>query len=141
MAGAPVAALQRVPLFTDLSADEVEQIALLFKERHFVAGETVVKEGADGAAFFLIESGDAAVSVAGKERANLGPGDHFGEIALIDEGERMATVTAVTDLVCHGLTYWEFRPLVQENGTIGWKLLQSMAKMLRDAQRPAPPPA
>ena len=99
MAGAPVAALQRVPLFSDLNADEVQQIALLFKERHFVAGETVVKEGADGAAFFLIESGDAAVSVAGKERANLGPGDHFGEIALIDEGVRSATITATSELV------------------------------------------
>ena len=54
--------------------------------------------------------------------------------ALIDEGLRMATVTAATDLVCHGLTYWEFRPLVEENGEIGWKILQSMAKMLRAAQ-------
>ena len=134
MAGAPVAALQRVPLFTDLSADEVEQIALLFKERHFVAGETVVKEGADGAAFFLIESGDAAVSVAGKERANLGPGDHFGEIALIDEGVRSATITATSDLVCYGLTFWEFKPLVVENGELGWKLLHYLAQKLRSAE-------
>jgi len=134
MAGAPVAALQRVPLFTDLSADEVEQIALLFKERHFVAGETVVKEGADGAAFFLIESGDAAVSVAGKERANLGPGDHFGEIALIDEGVRSATITASSDLVCYGLTFWEFKPLVVANGEIGWKLLHYLAQKLRSAE-------
>ena len=57
MAGAPVAALQRVPLFSELSPGEVQQIALLFKERHFAAGETVVKEGSDGAAFFLIDSG------------------------------------------------------------------------------------
>ncbi|MBA2439298.1 MAG: hypothetical protein H0V50_01335 [Thermoleophilaceae bacterium] len=49
----------------------------------------------------------------------------------------MATVTALTELVCHGLTYWDFRPLVQENGTIGWKLLQSLAKKLRDAQQGA----
>ena len=134
MAGAPVAALQRVPLFSDLSEAEVQQIALLFKERHFVAGETVVKEGADGAAFFLIESGDAAVSVAGKERANLGPGDHFGEIALIDEGVRSATISATSDLVCYGLTLWEFRPLVVANGEIGWKLLQSLSKKLRSAE-------
>src|SRR6187399_2240331 len=134
MAGAPVAALQRVPLFTDLSADEVEQIALLFKERHFVAGETVVKEGADGAAFFLIESGDAAVSVAGKERANLGPGDHFGEIALIDEGVRSATITATSDRVCYGLTLWECEPLVVANGEIGWKLLHYLAQKLRSAE-------
>ena len=134
MAGAPVAALQRVPLFTDLSADEVEQIALLFKERHFAAGETVVKEGSDGAAFFLIDSGEAAVSVAGKERAALQSGDHFGEIALIDEGVRSATITATTDLVCFGLTFWEFKPLVVENGEIGWKLLHYLAQKLRSAE-------
>jgi CRP/FNR family cyclic AMP-dependent transcriptional regulator len=134
MAGAPVDALQRVPLFADLTGDEVQQIALLFKERHFSAGETVVKEGSDGAAFFLIESGEATVSVAGTERASLKPGDHFGEIALIDEGVRSATITATSDLVCYGLTFWEFRPLVVENGAIGWKLLHSLAKKLRTAE-------
>jgi CRP-like cAMP-binding protein len=134
MAGAPVAALHRVPLFVDLSEDEVAQIALLFKERHFAAGECVVKEGSDGAAFFLIESGEAAVSVAGKQRASLQTGDHFGEIALIDEGVRSATITATTDLVCYGLTFWEFRPLVVENGEIGWKLLHYLAQKLRSAE-------
>ena len=134
MAGAPVAALQRVPLFSDLSEAEVQQIALLFKERHFTAGECVVKEGAEGAAFFLIESGEAAVSVAGKERAALQPGDHFGEIALIDEGVRSATITATTDLICFGLTFWEFKPLVVENGELGWKLLHYLAQKLRSAE-------
>ena len=134
MAGAPVAALQRVPLFSELSPGEVQQIALLFKERHFAAGETVVKEGSDGAAFFLIDSGEATVSVAGKERAALQPGDHFGEIALIDEGVRSATITATTELVCFGLTFWEFKPLVVENGEIGWKLLHYLAQKLRSAE-------
>ena len=134
MAGAPVAALQRVPLFADLSPDEVQQIALLFKERHFATGETVVKEGADGAAFFLIESGAATVSVAGKERGSLRSGDHFGEIALIDEGVRSATITATSDLVCYGLTFWEFKPLVVANGEIGWKLLHTLAQKLRSAE-------
>jgi CRP-like cAMP-binding protein len=134
MAGAPVDALQRVPLFADLSRAEVEQIALLFKERRFAAGDTIVKEGADGAAFFLIDSGEATVSVAGAERANLKAGDYFGEIALIDEGTRSATITATSELVCFGLTFWEFRPLVVENGVIGWKLLQSLSKKLRAAE-------
>ena len=134
MAGAPVAALQRVPLFSELSPDEVQQIALLFKERHFAAGETVVKEGSEGACFFLIDSGEAAVSVAGKERAALQPGDHFGEIALIDEGVRSATITATSELVCFGLTFWEFRPLVVANGEIGWKLLHYLAQKLRTAE-------
>ena len=135
MPGAPVEVLRGVPLFADLSKREVQQIARLFKERRFREGETVVKEGSGGAAFFLIESGEATVSVGGKRRDTLRPGDYFGEIALIDEGARMATITAVSELVCHGLTYWDFRPLVQGNGAIGWKLLESLAKKLRDAQQ------
>jgi CRP/FNR family cyclic AMP-dependent transcriptional regulator len=134
MAGAPIEALRSVALFSDLDDAELGQIALLFKERHFAPGETVVKEGAEGAAFFLVQSGTATVSVRGNERTSLGPGDHFGEIALIDEGVRSATITATTDLACYGLTLWEFRPLVVANGLIGWKLLHSLAKKLRSAE-------
>lgn len=111
------------------------QVARLFKERRFSDGETVVKEGSGGAAFFIVVSGEAAVSVAGKERRTLAAGDYFGEIALIDGGPRSATVTATSDLVCYGLTYWDFRPLVQKNAAIGWKLLQSLAKKLRAAEQ------
>jgi CRP-like cAMP-binding protein len=137
----PVEVLPEVPLFAGLDEHEVEQIAGLFKVRRFAAGETVIREGSGGAAFYLIDSGEATVSIHGVERGTLQRGDHFGEIALIDEGQRMATITAATDLVCHGLTYWEFRPLVHQNGAIGWKLLESMAKMLRAAQQgEAPPP-
>jgi pyruvate,water dikinase len=132
----PAETLPDVPLFGGLDQQEVEQIASLCKVRRFAAGETVIREGSGGAAFYLIDSGEAVVTIRGEERGTLGPGDHFGEIALIDEGERMATITATSDLVCHGLTYWEFRPLVQQNGSIGWKLLVSMAQMLRDAQQP-----
>ena len=135
----PVEAVQRVPLFADLERRQVEQIARLFKERRFSAGETVVMEGSGGAAFFLIDSGEATVSIRGAERATLQPGDYFGEIALIDEGPRAATITASSELVCYGLTFWEFRPLVESNGAIGWKLLQSMAQKLRDAQQDQAP--
>jgi CRP-like cAMP-binding protein len=134
MPGAPPAALRHVPLFAGLADDELAEVALLFKERRFEAGETVVKEGADGAAFFLVVSGEATVAVRGAERRRLAAGDHFGEIALIDEGVRSATNTAVTDLFCYGLTLWEFRPLVVRTGEIGWKLLQSLAGKLRAAE-------
>jgi hypothetical protein len=132
----PVAALGRVQLFADMDRRQAEQIARLFKERPFAKGETVIMEGTGGAAFFLIDSGEATVSSKGVTLTTLGPGDYFGEIALIDGGPRSATVTAATDLVCYGLTFWEFRPLVERNGTIAWKLLQAMAKRLRAADQP-----
>jgi CRP/FNR family transcriptional regulator, cyclic AMP receptor protein len=132
--GAPVKILQHVPLFADLNKREVQQIARLFKERRFSEGETVVQEGSGGAAFFVIDSGEARIFIHGKEHGTLNPGDYFGEIALIDQGTRMATITASSELVCYGITYWDFRPLVQSNGIIGWKLLQRMAKMLREAE-------
>jgi len=135
MPGAPVEVLRRVPLFADLDKPEVEQIARLFKERRFPAGETVVKEGSGGAAFFVIESGVAAITVRGQDKGMLHPGDYFGEIALIDEGARAATITASSDLVCYGLTLWEFRPLVESNAAIRWKLLQALARLVRTAQR------
>jgi pyruvate,water dikinase len=133
--GAPVEAVNEVPLFASLRPQDLEKVAHLFKERRFAAGEIVTKEGSGGAAFFLIRSGEATVSVRGELRGGLAPGDHFGEIALIDGGERAATVTATTELVCYGLTYWDFQPLVVENGAIAWGLLQSLAKMLRDEQK------
>jgi CRP/FNR family cyclic AMP-dependent transcriptional regulator len=135
MAGAPVEALQRVPLFADLSKQEVKQIARLFKERRFSEGETVVQEGSGGAAFYVIDSGEATLFLAGEEHSTLKPGDHFGEIALIDEGTRTATITATTELVCYGVTFWDFRPLVEANGVVGWKLLQAVTKLYRGAQQ------
>jgi pyruvate,water dikinase len=129
----PVAALQRVELFAGMDRRQAEQIRRLLKERRFAKGETVIMEGSGGAAFFIIDSGQAMVSSKGAELATLGPGDYFGEVALIDGGPRSATVTATTDLICHGLTFWEFRPLVERNGAIGWKLLQALAKQLRAA--------
>ncbi|HET7353176.1 MAG TPA: cyclic nucleotide-binding domain-containing protein [Gaiellaceae bacterium] len=137
MAGAPLEVLKRVPLLADLDRRELQQVAKLFKERSFPPGETVMKEGLGGAAFFVIESGEAIVSIGGNERRRLGPGDYFGEIALIDEGARTATVTAATELACYGLTLWEFGPVVRENGEIGWKLLQALAAKFRDVAQDA----
>jgi CRP/FNR family cyclic AMP-dependent transcriptional regulator len=134
MPGAPVESVLRVPLFSELNEEEAQQVASLFKQRRFKPGETVAREGSGGAAFFLIEAGEAVVTVAGQERRRLGPGDSFGEIALIDEGARSATITAASELRCYGLTYWDFRPLVQGNAEISWKLLQSVVGRLRDEQ-------
>jgi CRP-like cAMP-binding protein len=82
----------------------------------------------------VIVSGSATVTIGGEPRAILQAGDHFGEIALLDEGARIATITASSELVCQGLTLWEFRPLVEKNGLIGWTLMQNLAKELRAAE-------
>jgi CRP-like cAMP-binding protein len=137
MRGAPIEALERVPLFSGLNERELQKIARLFKKRHFSKGETVVKQGSGGAAFCVIESGEATVFISGKQRTTLKPGEYFGEIALIDEGTRMATITAASELFCYGLTYWDFRSVVEKNGVIGWKLLQRMATLLRATRQEA----
>jgi Pyruvate phosphate dikinase, AMP/ATP-binding domain/Cyclic nucleotide-binding domain len=130
----PTAVLERVTLFGDLDETERADVGRLFKERRFAAGETVIQEGSGGSAFYVIDSGEARVLVGGEWRATLGPGDYFGEIALIDQGSRTATIIAASELVCHGITYWDFRPLIERNGAIGWKLLQGLARMYRDAR-------
>jgi CRP/FNR family cyclic AMP-dependent transcriptional regulator len=135
MADATKNLVKNVPLFSGLSDKEISSIARLLRARTFPAGSDVVTEGLGGAGFFIIEAGKAHVSVEGKTVATLGPGDHFGEIALLTDTVRTATITAETDLNCHGLTIWEFRPLVQSNATIAWKLLQNVAGKLAEAER------
>ena len=85
----PADVLTSVPLFSGLSDDEVDRIASLFKARRFAPGDVVIREGSGGASFYVIDSGEASVTIRGDEVAVLGPGDHFGEIALIDGGERL----------------------------------------------------
>ena len=87
-----------MPLFAGLEKRDLERIADSFKERNYSAGDTIAGEGQGGAGFFIIAEGTAKVTVQGEDRATLGPGDYFGEIALIDEGARTATVTAETDM-------------------------------------------
>jgi CRP/FNR family cyclic AMP-dependent transcriptional regulator len=123
--------LKKVPLFADLDARELDQIAATMRERVFAAGDTVTQEGAGGAGFFVIESGEAEVSVDGAPRGTIGPGDYFGEIALLTGSDRTATITATTEMLCYGMTPWDFKPLVETNSTIAWKLLMAMAEKLR----------
>lgn len=131
---ASIEQLQRVRLFEDMDQRELRSLASSFKERTFGAGDTVATEGAGGVGFFIIEDGEAKVTLRGEEKARLGPGDYFGELALITEGRRTASIVAETDLRCYGLTSWEFRPLVESNASIAWKLLQALAKQLREAR-------
>jgi CRP/FNR family transcriptional regulator, cyclic AMP receptor protein len=122
--------LKRVPLFAGLDDRELEEIAISMKERRVDSGETILEQGAGGAGFFVVDEGEAEVTVDGKTRRTIGPGDYFGEIALLTGSDRTATVTARTDMVCFGMTSWDFKPLVESNSAIAWKLLTAMAQKL-----------
>lgn len=126
--------LADVPLFSRLEKRDRERLAGRMKRRSWSEGETVIEEGRGGAGFWVVESGNATVSIRGEAVRGLGPGDHFGEIALLDDGPRSATVTAATDLRCNGIVAWEFGPFVQEHPDVAWAMLQSLAAMLRRAE-------
>ena len=128
MAQGPVELLESVPIFHGLEHRELERIAASMKARTFRAGDAVTTEGKGGVGFFVIEDGHAKVSVGGEDRRTLGPGDYFGEVALLTDQPRTATITAESDLRCYGMTSWDFKPLVETHSTIAWKLLQAMAK-------------
>ena len=132
MAQGPVDLLKRVPIFQGLDNRELERIAGSMKQRTFRAGDTVTTEGQSGVGFFVIEDGEARVTIHGDERRRLGPGDYFGEVALLTDRPRTATITAESDLRCYGMTSWDFKPLVETHGSLAWKLLQAMAKNYAD---------
>src|SRR6266511_6009899 len=132
---APEELIRQVPLFSTLDKGEMQGLSSSMKERTFDMGDTIATEGQSGIGFFIIDEGEAGVSVGGEERATLKHGDYFGEVALIDDGARTATITAKSPLKCYGITSWEFRPLVEQNAELAWKMLQTMAKRLREAEQ------
>jgi len=131
MPTAAVETLKTVSLFKGLDDKQLARVANQMKERTFPGGSAVTSEGETGAGFFVIAEGTASVSVDGEVKATLSPGDYFGEIALIDEGVRSATIVAATDLRCYGLAPWEFRPFVEEHPQVAWALLQTLARRVR----------
>jgi len=137
MADATVDLIRQTPLFAGLDDRELKEIARSMSERTFPADRPVVEEGQTGIGFFVIASGIAVVSVGGREVRTLQPGDHFGEIALITDRPRTATIVPETELRCYGITAWDFRGVVESNGSIAWKLLQTMAQRLADAEQRA----
>jgi CRP/FNR family transcriptional regulator, cyclic AMP receptor protein len=134
---ASVDLLRKVPLFEELSDRQLKRLSRSFKESRFSAGDEIATKGQRGVGFFVIAKGEVAYTIDGKETGRGGSGDYFGEIALIDDGPRTATVTAETDVTAYGLTTWDFRPLVEENASIAWELLRAMAKRLRAADHRA----
>ena len=126
-------ALERIPLFSCLDRKELKKLTGSFTERAFPAGAVVVEQGAErGVGFFVITEGTARVTADGRDVNVLGPGDHFGEIALIGDRVRTATVTAETDLQTLVTTVWEFRSFVKNNPDTAWRLLEHVVGLLQE---------
>ncbi len=125
--------LRRVPLLSGVSRKELGRMAKRMSTRTFAEGETAIEEGRQGAGFWLIESGGADVSVGGRHVRKLGPGDYFGEIALIDDGPRSATVIATAEMTCRGMSPWEFKAFVAENPEAAWAVMRTLVAHLRES--------
>ena len=134
MAGPSLDLIRSVPLFAEADDRFLEQLAGEFMERTYAAGEVIAEEGAAGKTFVVIERGHVTVTVHGQEVGKLGPGDAFGEMALIDKSARSATVMADTEVHGYQLPVWSFRPLVESHPEMVWSLLEALAQRVREAE-------
>jgi CRP/FNR family transcriptional regulator, cyclic AMP receptor protein len=123
-----------IPLFAELDDRSVSRLADEFIERSFEPGQEIATEGLGGLNFFVVESGEGTFSVHGSEVGTFGPGDSFGEVALVDKSARSATITAKTPIRAYALPIWSFRPFIAEHPDVAWKLLESLAERLRAAE-------
>ena len=127
------------PLFASLSAKDRAKIAGDLRERRYSAGDAMTSEDQGGVAFFLIGEGEATVSVTGRGAVKrLGPGDYFGEMALITGHTRSAAIVADTDVQCFALSQWHFKPIVLEHSEVAWALLEVLAQRVAETQVTGP---
>ena len=131
----PVDLLRSTDLFSSLSRRTLKKVAAQVQGTHHPAGKQITEQGGGGVGFHLITAGSATVTVAGQERGTLGPGDYFGEIALIDGKPRSATVTVNDDMTTLFLASWVFKPLLHEEPELAVALLEVMCARLRAAEK------
>jgi CRP-like cAMP-binding protein len=122
--------LQRVPLFADLDAEAAQVLAARFDVEQYDTGRRVVLEGSAGYAFYVLAEGHASVSQEGEELRALGPGDFFGEIAILGGGRRTATVTATEPVVAWKMFGTAFREMEQARPDVAAALQDAMRRRL-----------
>lgn len=121
-------ALGRAPLFEDLSKDELRELAKVTEDLEVEAGKVLCREGETAQEFFVIIDGEVEVTKDGKSLGKLSDGDFFGEIALLEDVPRTATVTAVTPLRFFVLTRQSFWSLLERQPEVERKVLRALAK-------------
>ncbi|MBN1934830.1 MAG: cyclic nucleotide-binding domain-containing protein [Anaerolineae bacterium] len=130
--------LAKIPLFGDLKRRQLDLLARLVGEKTYQPGEAIVRQGQGGVGLFIIEAGKADVlrqTVDGTETVvnTLGPGDFFGELALLDDGQRTASVVAVEPTTCMSMTRWDFMPLLKDDADMAILILQEIVQRFRRA--------
>ena len=122
-------------LFAPCTKAELARIAALVDEIEAPQGKTLTREGDPGWEFFVVAEGRATARRGGRKIGEIGPGSFFGEMSLLDQGPRSATVTADTDMHLLVLSSRSFSNLVEEVPSVGRRIMSGMAERLRDAER------
>ena len=130
MSGMPVDALKAIPLFSGVPDRDLPGVARWLARREVGAGESMTHQGSGGIGFFVVESGWADVFIDGQKIRTLGPGDYFGEVALLAESTRTATITSEEGMICWGMRAWNFVTMLKHQPTVAEKLLDGMAHQL-----------
>ena len=127
-------ALGRTDLFSGLGKKQLSSVAGQARVVHHQQGKEITEQGGGAAGFHLIKEGTASVTVHGSARPDLGPGDYFGEISMIDGQPRSATVRAETDMTTISIPSWSFHPILEEEPEVAKALLKLLCTRLRSVE-------
>jgi len=130
--------LSQVQLFSACSKRDLSRIAVLAEEIEVPAGRVLMRQGDVGREAFVISDGRAKATIRGKRSAKLGPGECFGEMALLHQAPRSATVIAETDMRLFVLGSRQFSALIEDFPVVGRRVLAALAERLREAERAQP---
>jgi CRP/FNR family transcriptional regulator, cyclic AMP receptor protein len=126
--------LKPIGIFRGMPPAELKKISKQMREIRHPKGAEIMIRGEGGVGFLVILAGEAEVETGDGRRRKLGPGDHFGEMALLDHEGRSATVTAASDLVLGAVPEWGFKPFLQDHPEVTYRLLETLSRRLRDAE-------
>ena len=129
--------LKQAKLFQGLPDSEVRSIERQMKVVKHPSGHEIVVRGDDGVGFMVITDGTVSVKTRSGRTRKLGPGDSFGEMALLDHEGRSATITAETDVVLATIPEWNFKPFLTEHPEVAYRLLQTLSRRIRQAESDA----
>ena len=130
----PVAQLKDAKLLQGIPDSELRSIERQVKIVNHPAGHEIVVRGEGGVGFMIITDGDVSVKTVTGHTRKLGPGDSFGEMALLDHEGRSATCTAETDVTLATIPEWNFKPFLKEHPEVAYRLLQTLSQRIRQAE-------